>query len=140
MSMGDRCPPGSQGIQGQRRLGAKVDVVYSLLGMLGGAEGREDMSATLLSMSSSTDSCLAMRQSGCLPLLVQLIHAPGQDPETRERASQAIHNIVHSRGDERPGRREARVLRLLEQLRDYCQTLRTTLEAGQPLGNCFVDV
>lgn len=67
-------------------------------------------------------------------MLVQLIHAPGQDPETRERASQAIHNIVHSRGEERAGRREARVLRLLEQLRDYCQTLRTTLEAKQPLG------
>lgn len=133
VSMGDRCPVGVQVMQGQRRLGAKVDVVYSLLGMLGGAEGREDMSATLLSMSSSMDSCLAMRQSGCLPLLVQLIHAPGQDPETRERASQAIHNIVHSRGEERAGRREARVLRLLEQLRDYCQTLRTTLEARQPL-------
>ncbi|XP_012260558.2 uncharacterized protein LOC105688647 isoform X1 [Athalia rosae] len=133
VSMGGGGPGGVQGMQGQRRLGAKVDVVYSLLGMLGGAEGREDMSATLLSMSSSTDSCLAMRQSGCLPLLVQLIHAPGQDPETRERASQAIHNIVHSRSEERAGRREARVLRLLEQLRDYCQTLRTTLEAGQPL-------
>lgn len=64
MSMGVGCPGGVQGIQGQRRLGAKVDVVYSLLGMLGGAEGREDMSATLLSMSSSMDSCLAMRQSG----------------------------------------------------------------------------
>ncbi|XP_046743594.1 uncharacterized protein LOC124409789 isoform X2 [Diprion similis] len=133
VSMGVGCPGGAQEIQGQRRLGAKVDVVYSLLGMLGGAEGREDMSATLLSMSNSTDSCLAMRQSGCLPLLVQLIHAPGQDPETRDRASQAIHNIVHSRGEERAGRREARVLRLLEQLRDYCQSLRTTLAARQPL-------
>ncbi|XP_015513047.2 uncharacterized protein LOC107219364 isoform X2 [Neodiprion lecontei] len=133
VSMGVGCPGGAQEMQGQRRLGAKVDVVYSLLGMLGGAEGREDMSATLLSMSNSTDSCLAMRQSGCLPLLVQLIHAPGQDPETRDRASQAIHNIVHSRGEERAGRREARVLRLLEQLRDYCQSLRTTLAARQPL-------
>ncbi|XP_026675357.1 uncharacterized protein LOC108632269 isoform X2 [Ceratina calcarata] len=117
--------------QGDRRLGAKVDVVYNLLGMLGSTEGREDMSATLLSMSNSIDTCLIMRQSGCLPLLVQLIHAPGQDPETRERASRALHNIVYAKSDERTGRREARVLRFLEQLRDYCQALRTSLEAGQ---------
>lgn len=122
----------STGIHGHRRLGAKVDVVYSLLGMLGRSEGREDMSATLLSMSSSIESCLIMRQSGCLPLLVQLIHAPGQDPETRERAARALHNVIQSRNDERIGRREVRVLRLLEQLRDYCQTLRASLETGQP--------
>lgn len=118
-------------MQGDRRLGAKVDVVYNLLGMLGSTEGREDMSATLLSMSNSIDNCLIMRQSGCLPLLVQLIHAPGQDPETREKASRALHNIVYAKSDERAGRREARVLRFLEQLRDYCQTLRTSLETGQ---------
>ncbi|KOC65047.1 Adenomatous polyposis coli protein [Habropoda laboriosa] len=121
----------SSEMQGDRRLGAKVDVVYNLLGMLGRTEGREDMSATLLSMSNSIDNCLIMRQSGCLPLLVQLIHAPGQDPETRERASQALHNIVYAKSDERAGRREARVLRFLEQLRDYCQALRTSLETGQ---------
>ncbi|XP_058789184.1 uncharacterized protein LOC131663102 isoform X2 [Phymastichus coffea] len=118
----------SSSIQGQRRLGAKMDVVYSLLSMLGSTEGRDDMSATLLSMSNSVDSCLVMRQSGCLPLLIQLIHAPGQDPETRERASRALYNIVHARGDEKSSRREARVLRLLEQIRDYCQMLRNSLE------------
>lgn len=117
--------------QGHRRLGAKVDVVYNLLGMLE-KNGREDMSTTLLSMSTSIDSCLVMRQSGCLPLLVQLIHAPGQDPDTRDRAMQALHNVVHAKSDERAGRREARVLRFLEQLRDYCQTLRMSLERGQP--------
>ncbi|XP_076761918.1 uncharacterized protein LOC143429938 isoform X2 [Xylocopa sonorina] len=121
----------SSEMQGDRRLGAKVDVVYNLLGMLGSTEGRDDMSATLLSMSNSIDTCLIMRQSGCLPLLVQLIHAPGQDPETRERASRALHNIVYAKSDERAGRREARVLRFLEQLRDYCQALRTSLETGQ---------
>lgn len=122
---------GCSEIQGDRRLGAKVDVVYNLLGMLGSTEGREDMSATLLSMSNSIDNCLIMRQSGCLPLLVQLIHAPGQDPETREKASRALHNIVYAKSDERAGRREARVLRFLEQLRDYCQALRTSLQTGQ---------
>lgn len=117
-------------LQGHRRLGAKVDVVYNLLGMLE-KNGRDDMSTTLLSMSTSLDSCLVMRQSGCLPLLVQLIHAPRQDPDTRDRAMQALHNVVHAKSDERAGRREARVLRFLEQLRDYCQNLRMSLERGQ---------
>ncbi|XP_051159585.1 adenomatous polyposis coli protein-like isoform X2 [Leptopilina boulardi] len=119
----------TQGIQSHRRLGAKVDVVYSLLGMLGRSEGRDDMSSTLLTMSNSIESCRVMRQSGCLPLLVQLIHAPGQNHETRERASRALHNIIQARSDERTGRREVRVLRLLEQLRDYCQSLRLSLES-----------
>ncbi|XP_011647576.1 uncharacterized protein LOC105433821 [Pogonomyrmex barbatus] len=118
-------------LQGHRRLGAKVDVVYNLLGMLE-KNGRDDMSTTLLSMSTSIDSCLVMRQSGCLPLLVQLIHAPGQNPDTRDRAMQALHNVIHAKSDERAGRREARVLRFLEQLRDYCQSLRISLEQGQP--------
>ncbi|XP_011700879.1 PREDICTED: uncharacterized protein LOC105457741 isoform X2 [Wasmannia auropunctata] len=117
-------------LQGHRRLGAKVDVVYNLLGMLE-KNGRDDMSTTLLSMSTSIDSCLVMRQSGCLPLLVQLIHAPGQNPDTRDRAMQALHNVVHAKSDERAGRREARVLRFLEQLRDYCQSLRMFLEQDQ---------
>ncbi|XP_018303640.1 uncharacterized protein [Mycetomoellerius zeteki] len=117
-------------LQGHRRLDAKVDVVYNLLGMLE-KNGRDDMSTTLLSMSTSIDSCLVMRQSGCLPLLVQLIHAPGQNPDTRDRAMQALHNVVHAKSDERAGRREARVLRFLEQLRDYCQNLRMSLEQDQ---------
>ncbi|XP_011500880.1 PREDICTED: uncharacterized protein LOC105364598 [Ceratosolen solmsi marchali] len=125
----------SSGMQGQRRLGAKMDVVYSLLSMLGSTKGREDMSVTLLSMSNSVESCLVMRQSGCLPLLIQLIHAPGQDPETRERASRALNNIVHARNDEKSSRREVRVLRLLEQIRDYCQTIRISLENSQTLND-----
>ena len=52
----------------QQQLGAKVEMVYSLLSMLG-THDREDMSRTLLAMSSSTDSCVAMRQSGRFQLL-----------------------------------------------------------------------
>lgn len=106
------------------RLGSKMDVVYNLLSMLGNTnEAHEDMSANLLSMSNSVDSCIIMRQSGCMPLLVQLIHTQGQDPEIRERASRALYNVVHAKTDEKSSKREIRVLRLLEQLRDYSQTL-----------------
>ncbi|XP_054706506.1 uncharacterized protein LOC129216321 [Uloborus diversus] len=121
------------------QLGTKVEMVYSLLSMLGSCN-KEDMSRTLLEMSNNQDSCIAMRQSGCLPLLIQLLHGSEQDQalpeqkstenvkwavrEARRRASQALHNIVHAHPDDRRGRREARVLRLLEQIRDYSDFLR----------------
>ncbi|XP_035219555.1 uncharacterized protein LOC118192660 isoform X2 [Stegodyphus dumicola] len=121
------------------QLGTKVEMVYSLLSMLGSCN-KEDMSRTLLEMSSNQDSCIAMRQSGCLPLLIQLLHGSERDQvtsdqrssenvkwavrEARQRASQALHNIVHAHPDDRRGRREARVLRLLEQIRDYSDFLR----------------
>ncbi|GLH14629.1 Uncharacterized protein GBIM_18977 [Gryllus bimaculatus] len=90
--------PGDAGARraaGQQQLGAKVEMVYGLLSMLG-AHDREDMSRTLLAMSASPDACLAMRKSGCLPLLVQLLHGGEQSPETRRRAAQALHNVVHA--------------------------------------------
>ncbi|XP_022237005.1 adenomatous polyposis coli protein-like, partial [Limulus polyphemus] len=115
-----------------------VEMVYSLLSMLG-AHNKEDMSRKLLLMSSSKETCVAMRQTGCLPLLVQLLHGNEKDSssseeetnliretvrQTRRQASLALHNIVHSHPDDKRGRREARVLRLLEQLREYCDNLR----------------
>lgn len=47
-------------------------MVYGLLSMFSSSD-RDDMSRTLLAMSSSPDSCVAMRQSGCLPLLIQVL-------------------------------------------------------------------
>lgn len=121
-----------------RHLSSKVEMVYSLLSMLG-THDKEDLSRTLLTMSGSQESCLAMRQSGCLPLLIQLLHGSDQPQEgdsqesqaeqrrvvreLRLRASQALHNVVHAHPDDRQSRREARVLRLLEQIRDFCDYL-----------------
>ncbi|KAL4660892.1 adenomatous polyposis coli protein-like isoform X1 [Arapaima gigas] len=112
-------------------LGTKVEMVYSLLSMLG-THDKDDMSRTLLAMSSSQDSCIAMRQSGCLPLLIQLLHGNDKDSvllgnsrgskEACARASAALHNIIHSQPDDKRGRREIRVLHLLEQIRAYCET------------------
>ncbi|XP_075548424.1 uncharacterized protein LOC142582503 isoform X4 [Dermacentor variabilis] len=121
-----------------RHLSSKVEMVYSLLSMLG-THDKDDLSRTLLTMSGSQESCLAMRQSGCLPLLIQLLHGSSQQQEgdsqesqteqrrvvreLRLRASQALHNVVHAHPDDRQSRREARVLRLLEQIRDFCDYL-----------------
>uniref|UniRef100_A0A8B9ZBQ5 Adenomatous polyposis coli protein n=1 Tax=Buteo japonicus TaxID=224669 RepID=A0A8B9ZBQ5_9AVES len=112
-------------------LGTKVEMVYSLLSMLG-THDKDDMSRTLLAMSSSQDSCIAMRQSGCLPLLIQLLHGNDKDSvllgnsrgtkEARARAGAALYNIIHSQPNDKQGRREIRVLHLLEQIRAYCET------------------
>ena len=73
---------------------------------------------------------------GCLPLLLQLLHGNDKDSgllgntrgskAARARAAAALHNIVHSHPDDKRGRREARVLRLLEQIRAHCDQLRGT--------------
>nr|XP_018914919.1 PREDICTED: adenomatous polyposis coli homolog isoform X3 [Bemisia tabaci] len=105
-----------------QQLGTKVEMVYNLLSMLS-THDREKMTKTLLLMTNSPDSCMAMRKSGCLPLLVQLLHGADESPTVKEGAAQALRNIVHSNSDEKQGRREARVLRLLEQVRDYYEKL-----------------
>ncbi|KAI1891887.1 hypothetical protein AGOR_G00148350 [Albula goreensis] len=114
--------------------GSKVEMVFWLLSMLA-TRDREEMSRTLLAMSSSQDSCIAMRKSGCVPLLVQILHdggvgvgeasgagGGGCSREARSRASAALHNIVYSQPDEGQARREMRVLHVLEQVRSHCET------------------
>lgn len=108
------------------QLEAKVDMVYSLLAMLGGQE-HADMGETLLALSTSPESCLAMRQSGCIPLLVQLVQSD-KDCETRTKASQALQNLINAQPDEKIRKREVRIFKLLEQIREYTEALRTNVE------------
>lgn len=90
-----------------------------------GGNNREDMSKTFLAMSSSPESCQAMRQSGCLPLLMQLIYSYELDLEVRNRAAEALRNIVYAQTDDKRRRREIRVLKLLQQIREYCENLKS---------------
>lgn len=109
----------------------QVEVVFWLLSMLA-TRDKEDMSRTLLAMSSSQESCLAMRKSGCLPLLVQILHdsdgepGPPESPsgakDARMRANAALHNIIFSQPDEGQAKKEMRVLHVLEQIRSYSET------------------
>eukprot|EP00794_Sanderia_malayensis_P019417 gene19417-21341_t len=108
-----------------QNLDTKVDMVSSLLSMLG-THDKDDVARTLLAMSSSTDSCSAMRQSGCLPLLIKLLHDPAYESqginwEARNRAGLALHNIINSGRGDRKGRREVRVLRLIEIVRAHSE-------------------
>ena len=105
--------------------------------------------------------------SGCVPLLVQLIYNQDSgvdgnnqdrdahfwilseaDKETRASAAQALHNLVYNNNDDRKVKREIRILKLLELIRDYCDKLRDGLsllshlrvDHSQPLlnqGNLF---
>ncbi|XP_072924432.1 adenomatous polyposis coli protein 2 [Hemitrygon akajei] len=127
--------------QGLNNLGSKVEMVFWLLSMLA-TRDKDDMSRTLLAMSSSQDSCVAMRKSGCLPLLIQLLHDSERDAgparnsssnkEARARASAALHNIVYSQPDEGQAKREMRVLHVLEQVRLYCETCWEWLDSNRP--------
>ncbi|XP_069819613.1 adenomatous polyposis coli protein 2 [Dendropsophus ebraccatus] len=108
----------------------KIEVVFWLLSMLA-TRDKDDMSRTLLAMSSSQDSCQAMRRSGCLPLLLQILHETERDGKTLEsqsfkdarmRANAALHNVIFSQPDEGQAKKEMRVLHILEQIRSYNET------------------
>ena len=118
-------------------------MVFWLLSMMANRD-KEELSRALLAMSSSQDSCLAMRRCGCVPLLVQILHqgpdgGPGGGPdggpnggpdggpdgcsrEARSRASATLHNIIYCQADEGRARREMRVLHMLEQIRSHCDS------------------
>ncbi|XP_054443356.1 adenomatous polyposis coli protein 2 isoform X2 [Pteronotus mesoamericanus] len=119
----------------------QVEVVFWLLSMLA-TRDQEDTARTLLAMSSSPESCVAMRRSGCLPLLLQILHgteagaggrngasgAPGAK-DARMHANAALHNIIFSQPDQGLARKEMRVLHVLEQIRAYCETCWDWLQA-----------
>nr|XP_020636606.1 adenomatous polyposis coli protein 2 isoform X1 [Pogona vitticeps] len=137
------CPDGDEGLEvpthpeeAENGPGnSKAEVVFWLLSMLA-TRDKEDMSRTLLAMSSSQESCLAMRKSGCLPLLLQILHDADREPgapespqgggatgkDCRMRANAALHNIVFSQPDEGQAKKEMRVLHVLEQIRSYSET------------------
>lgn len=104
-------------------LESKVDMVCGLLSMLGGQE-HADMGEALLSLSTNPESCLAMRQSGCMPLLVQLMQLD-KDSDTRNKAARAICNLISSQPDERIRKREIKIFKLLEEIKGFTEVLRT---------------
>ncbi|KAJ2947246.1 hypothetical protein O0L34_g16956 [Tuta absoluta] len=119
----------TDGTRPSSNLENKMECVCSLISLLSlSPENNADLSGPLLEMSRSAESCIAMRQAGCIPLLVQLIHSKVAR-ETRDRAAKALRNIIHTQTDDKSGRREARVWRLLEQVREYCYILEDVVES-----------
>lgn len=108
-----------------QQLEVKVDMVYSLLSMLGTQEC-PDMGETLLALSTSPESSLAMRQAGCLPVLVQLVYSD-KDRETRAKASKALFNLIQVQADDKLRKREVKVIRLTEEIRTYCDLVHDSV-------------
>lgn len=108
----------------------KMECVYSLLSMLGSTNSLE-MSTKFMELSKNRDTCSALRRSGCIPLLVQIIH---NDPNetARKNARQALNNVICCHPDDKAGRREVRVLKLIEQLIEYSDLLRDYTEESPP--------
>ncbi|XP_057339879.1 adenomatous polyposis coli homolog [Microplitis mediator] len=101
----------------------KKDMIFNLLGMLmNDNTGQQDTSMTLLSLSNSADNCLLMRESGCLSLLVRLIHAPDKNLSVRLSATRALYNIICATEDKTLNHQELRILTLLERIREYSQS------------------
>lgn len=100
--------------------------VESILSMLG-SNNSADMTSKFLEFSKNREMCAALRLSGCISMLVQIIHADNNDETRQKECLQALHNIIHCHPDDKAGRREARVLKLIEQLFDYCDALQSIL-------------
>lgn len=124
-------PTSSGEITNQRE--AKVECVYSLLSMLGNND-QLGMSSKFLELSKSPESCETLRQTRCIPLIVQMIHSDADD-ETKRKATMALHNVVNSHPDDKAGRREAKVLKHIEQIMEYCDILKTMAGAGDTMAD-----
>lgn len=110
-------------------LGPKVECVYSLLNMLGQHDTAE-MASKFFELSTNRETCIALRRSGCISILVQLVHSESKE-NVRKKAGAALHNVVHCHIDDKSGRREIRVLKLIEQLIEYCEFLRKCLSSRE---------
>lgn len=113
-------------------MGPKVECVYSLLSML----GSRDIKVTagkFLELSKSPDTCTTLRRSGCIPLFVQMIHSDS-DETSRRNAAQALHNVVHCHPDDKVGRRESKVLKLIETVMAYCEYLKRDMHKSLGIG------
>lgn len=102
-----------------------AESVYSILSILGQINSGDVMTSKLLEMSKNREMCAQLRLSGCMSLLVQIIHSDPVDEDQQTKCLKILHNIIHCHPDDKAGRREARVLRLIEQLFDFCNSLRS---------------
>ncbi|KAH8383375.1 hypothetical protein KR009_008247 [Drosophila setifemur] len=92
---------------------------------------RLELTRNFLELSRNAETCTALRSSDCIQLLVQILHANDEGlAMARKYAGQALHNIVHSHPEEKERQREVKMLRLLDQILDYCNFLRTQLQSG----------
>ncbi|KAL1230016.1 Adenomatous polyposis coli protein [Trichinella pseudospiralis] len=109
----------------------KMEIVFSLLSMLS-TQGRRESSETFLRMSRDAQHCVLLRESGCLALIIRLLHPSevsavqptSEDVEVFHRASEALRNIARFQKEKTAQNRELKILRCLEKIRLYVLHLR----------------
>lgn len=95
--------------------------VFSILSMIGHPD-QVETSKKFLDLSQSPITCGNLRQAKCIPLLVQMVHF-GENDLTKYQAREALKNVVNHHPDDKVGRRDAKVLKYIEQIMDYCDLL-----------------
>lgn len=125
-----------------QQLGPKQKCVLTLISMLD-KDDKAEKSVKFLELSNNQETCSNLRNSGCVQLLVQMMQYEilskegTSNKEVSKRVMLTLQNIAHSNPDERAARREQKVLRLIEQLLDYCSFLRTLLQSGgEAIADC----
>lgn len=74
--------------------------VYSILTMLGNVNSA-DISSKFLECSKNREMCATLRLSGCMSLLVQMIHSESSTEKQQKECLQALHNIIYCHPDDK---------------------------------------
>lgn len=99
------------------------DEYFQSLLSIFGCNNPVNMSKKFLDLSKTPETCATLRHSQCIPMIVQMIHCETDDL-TRQQARETLRNVINYQPDDKVGRREAKVLRYIEQIMEYCDLLK----------------
>lgn len=107
-----------------------LDKVRSVLHLITTTKGQPDadVAKILLDYAQMSENCGVMRQTGCLGVLVNIIHhiefkGDKSHYAVRQKAAVAMRKIVEATGESRQGKYETCTLGILEKLRAHCDQL-----------------
>ena len=126
----------------------KLDMVLSILSLFTTKEQSDFEKVRLLSaMSKSPTTCGILRQSGCINMLLDVLHNWGakEDPShqpIRQCAAETLRNIVEFGDDSKRRKYELSVLKYLERLRVHSDELfdfLVRIKSGTPINEIEVE-
>ena len=126
----------------------KLDMVLSILSLFTTKEQSDFEKVRLLSaMSKSATTCGILRQSGCINMLLDVLHnwAAKEDPshqQIRQCAAETLRNIVEFGDDSKRRKYELSVLKYLERMRIHSDELfdfLVRIKSGTPINEIEVE-
>jgi len=126
----------------------KLDMVLSILSLFTTKEQSDFEKVRLLSaMSKSATTCGILRQSGCINMLLDVLHnwAAKEDPshqQIRQSAAETLRNIVEFGDDAKRRKYELSVLKYLERMRVHSDELfdfLVRIKSGTPINEIEVE-